>query len=271
MALVRTDFEKELAPFDSIVEKGEKHTGRTKKVQQWLCLHRFHTPGWNVTVECDDWFGGGTEAAILAFQSAMGIKATGKVDEETWYRLTHPMRKAFQNITFAPNETLAMRFAAYMRQFLSVHPTELHPNLGPWVRAFMKGHDGEWAHWCNGTISTALDHACNSMGIKMDEVMPWTWSCPEARKFAMNNKYRSTYIKPSDVKADPSQIKVGDIGLVMKGTAAQHIFAVVGMTGSVMHTIEGNTNDEGSAYGYEMCGRMRDASTGRYAIIKLNT
>jgi hypothetical protein len=270
MSLERKDFEKELAPFDGVVAVGDK-SDKTKKIQEWLCLHRFHTQGWNVSVARDGDYGPATKAAVQAFQAAMGLPSTGEVDEQTWHKLTLPMRRAFEYINFSPNETLSERVAGYLRQFLREHPTELHPNLGPWVRSFMKGHDGEWAHWCNGSISTAIDHACNTMGIDMDTIIPWTWSCPEARKFAMSKKYKCTYIKPEDVKKDPSVIGVGDLGLVMKGTAAQHIFGVVGMTNSVMHTIEGNTNDEGSAYGYEMCGRMRDAASGRYAIIKLNT
>ncbi|MHA2401861.1 MAG: peptidoglycan-binding domain-containing protein [Candidatus Kariarchaeaceae archaeon] len=270
MSLVRTDFENELDWSGADVSRGSKDKGSIKRIQEWINLHRYHTQGWNISIGVDGDFGPATEAAVMLFQSAMGLTPDGAVGQQTWFRLTKPMRSAFEKIMFSPAETLSMRFSAYMKQLLRQHPTELGANQGPWVRALMKGHDGSWAAWCNGTISTALDHACDSMGIDMKTVMPWTWSCPEARKFAMSDKYLSTYISPAEVKKDPSVIEEGDIGLVMKGTAAQHIFSITGMTGSIMHTIEGNTNDEGSANGYEMCGRMRNAASGKYAIIKLN-
>jgi hypothetical protein len=264
-------YKKEIADLGSPVKIGESDSRRVEKIQEWLCLHKYHTKGYNVMVDTDGDFGPATKSAVEKFQKASGLEVTGIVDQITWMALIAPMVRAFKTIQFQNNETIEERFVAYLKQMVAEHPTELPNNYGPWVRAFMRGHEGDWAYWCNGCLSTALDLAADSMGMPMETWIPWTWSCPESMKFAKSDKYNCIWISADEVRQNPSLVKPGDLLLVMNGKQSpSHIAAVIEMQQSVAHVIEGNTNDEGSNNGYEMCERARNVSNGKYAIIKLN-
>lgn len=55
--------------------------------------------------------------------------------------------------------------------------------------------------------------------------------------------------------------KDGDIFIMDFGKGLGHTGFVEKVEGDVLHTIEGNTNDTGSREGYEVCRRVRKAST----------
>lgn len=267
--MIREDYKKELELFPYTIKVGEKGTGYTKKIQEWLCLHKYHTKKFWVNVQVDDWYGNGTASAVKTFQQINGLEETGEVDNQTWIYLTAPMMRAFKEIVFRNSESIQKRLVAYMAQFVFEHPTELgNANKGPWVRSFMKGKEGDWAAWCNGVVSTALDHAASSMGLEMTQFLPWSWSTQESKKNALKDNNSSIFIDRKKLKA--SDISVGDLFLVVnsKGTP-RHIGVVSGIDGEVFACYEGNTNDEGSREGYELCERRRKLLNGNYSLIKL--
>lgn len=53
----------------------------------------------------------------------------------------------------------------------------------------------------------------------------------------------------------------GDIMILDYGKGLGHTGIVENVVGSYIHTIEGNTNDEGSREGFEVCRRIRKLST----------
>jgi len=61
-------------------------------------------------------------------------------------------------------------------------------------------------------------------------------------------------IKPQYKKSTPLQ---GDIFIMDFGKGTGHTGFVESVDGLNIHTIEGNTNDEGSREGYEVCRRIR--------------
>ena len=67
--LKRTDYLNELKPPKEVISVGTKGNGWAKKVQEWLNLHRFHTPNFNLRVDIDDWFGNATAEAVKDFQT----------------------------------------------------------------------------------------------------------------------------------------------------------------------------------------------------------
>ena len=94
--LKRTDYLDELKlPTEHIVV-GTKGNGWARKVQEWLNLHRFHTPGFNLRVDIDDWYGKATASAVADFQLLKKLEATGEVDMSTWLTLVSPMHRAFR-------------------------------------------------------------------------------------------------------------------------------------------------------------------------------
>lgn len=260
MALKRTDYLQEIN-YPGPLTIGTSGPD-VKRLQQWLNLQRVHTPGYKILIVVDKEFGEITAGAIKAFQTSVGIKSTGELDENTWNKLVSPMVNAFKPIKFEETATIADRALAYMRQFLANCPTELSSNRGPWVRAFMKGLDsdnkiatGDWAQWCNGCISTAIDHACHSMDITMDAIYPWTWSCFDSVLNARSEKYTCRLIVREEVKKSGFEILPGDLAISTNAQGKpQHILMadVIGNDGKECTTVEGNTNDEGSASGYEM-------------------
>jgi len=267
--LVRTDYKEEKEYCGQITMPGSKDSGVVKRIQEWICLHKYHTEYWNIQVDVDGIYGNATKGAIKEFQKMYQLPITGSVDQKTWYFLVLPLDRAFTHLNFEPNVHYRDRVVGYMENFVKQHPTELKQNGGAWVRCFMKGQEGNWAAWCCGTLCTALDHAANSMDKSMEEWLKWTWSCDSL----MNNAKvsdKARYYSASEVKANPSIVEKGDIFLVMKSSSdATHTGIVYKVEDNAMHTIEANTNDEGSREGYEMCKRIRNLNKGKYSIIKL--
>jgi len=267
--LNRTDYLNELKLPKKTIVVGTKKDGWAKKVQEWLNLHRYHTPQFNIRVDIDDWYGNATASAVMEFQSLKGIEKTGQVDTTTWLRLTAPMKRSFSKIE--GNATIQQRLVQYMEQLCKEHPTEIHPNSGPWVRSFMKGNEGDWAAWCNGVVSTALDHSCASLGIDMKDIMNWSWSCEETKQCAIKESTTATYYTPEQLNKKEIVPESGDLFLVIRKSdnRARHIGVIEKVEESIATCIEGNTNDEGSREGYELCKRKRNLSNGNYGIIKL--
>ena len=267
MSLTREDYLKELTiPTGTIGVGGDSVFA--KKIQEWVNLHKYHTKGFNVSIGIDGDYGNITKLAIEDFQELVGLDVTGEVDALTWMRLVAPMQKAFTKINCSHEFQVKDVVLAYAQQFVEQHPTEIGNNTGPWVRAFMKGTEGDWAAWCCGSVCTAIDHASNSINKSMDNWLTWDWSCEKLRKKAIEGE-NTTYMTGEEVKERYSELEPGDLFLVMSKGRAKHIGIVEKMKGDIMCTIEGNTNDEGSRDGYEFVRRKRKTNKGIYSIIKL--
>ncbi|MHA2403704.1 MAG: peptidoglycan-binding domain-containing protein [Candidatus Kariarchaeaceae archaeon] len=266
--LHREDYKKELAVPSDVIRKGANGSF-VKKVQEWINLHKYHTLGFSVHIGVDGDYGPITESAIEDFQEHYGLDVNGEVDALTWMQLVAPMQRAFTKINVSHDYSVKDLVVAYAQQFVKEHPTELGNNSGPWVRAFMKGKEGDWAAWCCGSVSTVIDHACNSLDKSMEDIIGWEWSCERMRDDAVSRE-NTTYMNPEEVKEFYSEIEPGDLFLVMKNGRANHIGIVEKMKGDIMCTIEGNTNDEGSREGYEFVRRKRKTNKGIYSIIKLS-
>tara|TARA_R110000803_G_C11943307_1_gene316844 strand:- start:101 stop:907 length:807 start_codon:yes stop_codon:yes gene_type:complete len=267
MSLEREDYLEELKVPTVTISKGGD-SSYSKKIQEWINLHKYHTQGFNLSIGIDGDYGRITESAVEDFQEAKGLEVTGEVDALTWMQLVAPMQKAFSKINCSYEFELKDVVLAYAKQFVEQHPTEIGSNTGPWVRAFMKGKEGDWAAWCCGSICTAIDHAANSLEKSMNIWFEWDWSCEKLRKKAIKGE-NTTYMTEKEVKEKYSEIEPGDIFLVMSRGRAKHIGVVEKMKGDIMCTIEGNTNDEGSRDGYEFVRRKRKTNKGIYSIIKL--
>lgn len=267
VALLRKDWTKELKAPPKVIAKGAKGEW-ARKVQEWLVLHRHHTARFRVGISVDGDFGAATEKAVKGFQKATKLEITGKVDKSTWAALVAPMERAFGEIKVSHKDF--RKTVLYLaRRFEKEHPTELKGNRGPWVRAFMKGNDGDpWA-WCDGFVSTILDHACNHVGVRMDEKIPWSWSCTTTRRYAESGNHACRWIDPEDLANDPSQVTPGDLMLVVRpgSNKARHIGIIVETEGALLHTIEGNTNDEGSREGYEVAELIRNTKYGKLGAV----
>jgi hypothetical protein len=215
-------------------------------IQEWLSLN-----GINLVI--DGVFGSATDAAVRKFQTINTLAVDGEVGPITYGRLIEPVTNALKPIPVNGRSVDEM-VAAYAQQHLKQHPREVGgQNMGPWVRYYMRGNEGVDWPWCAGFISTLVKQACKSLRIPLP--IKLSDSCIELAKNAMN---RNLFLSETDVLTDKNNLKPGSIFLNRKSPDQwSHTGIVIAVEPEVFHTIEGNTNDEGSSEGYEVCQRIR--------------
>ena len=219
---------------------------KVKLVQGWLSLHGFH-------VVVDGGFGPATAKALRAFQGKRGLATTGKLDEATHTALVAPMVAALAPIP--RKKTLGELVLAYANQHLRQHPREVGgQNRGPWVRLYTDGREGTEYPWCAGFATFCVKQACETLGVPLP--LERTLGCDVMATSCGHRFLRGT--GAASAKVTPGSI------FVQRATGAErerytyrHTGSVVSAGAETMQTIEGNTNDEGSAEGYEVCARTR--------------
>jgi hypothetical protein len=217
---------------------------RARLVQEWVSLH-----GPKIKIDGD--YGPATSTAVRGFQASRGLPPTGLVDRATHELLIAPLTAALQPITPPPGATFGSMTVAYARQHLKQHPREVGgANRGPWVRFYMDGNEGDDQLWCAGFVTLiqkqvsltlgqpvpiARSVSCDVLAARAKEVRCFEAGCPDFKR-----------------------ITPGSLFLVQKTTTDwQHVGIVTSAEKEAFHTIEGNTNDEGSREGFEACARVR--------------
>ena len=213
---------------------------------------RERLPLCGLAVTIDDDFGPATESAVKAFQTRNLSPADGVVTAATFALLAKPMTDALKPIWML-GSALGARIAAYAGQHLAQHPRELGgQNLGPWVRLYMKGNEGPDWPWCAGFACLMLEQACSIP----DTTAPIA-SSYSSSELATRAREREMLVKGSN-PADKSRVGPGSFFLVPGDeTAYKHVGIVECIDGEVFQTIEGNTNDQGTHNGYEVCQNTR--------------
>jgi len=240
--------------FTSIVKKGDKGSD-VKLTQEWLSYH-----GYPTAIDSD--FGPATERCVKRFQAKSGIAESGVVNTPTQSALLAPIRAAVAEIPVG-SKTLGALVVAYARQHLKQRPIEIGgENAGPWVRLYMDGNEGPPWPWCAGFVTFVLRQAASSKGVPMPH--PYTFGCDYLAAVAQS---KNTFLSP-ETGADLASIKPGYLFLVRKTENNwAHIGIVETVQGDSMLTIEGNTNDSGSAEGFEVCRRTRGIKDKDYLLV----
>ncbi len=119
-------------------------------------------------------------------------------------------------------------------------------NAGPEVEKYLRsvglGKGYSWCmafvYWCavQASLRTGLPNALKRTGGVMDQ-------------FNSRPALRVSAPQP------------GDVFIMDYGKGLGHTGIVEKVVGTTIHTIEGNTNDEGSREGYEVCRRKRSAAS----------
>jgi putative peptidoglycan binding protein len=216
-----------------------------RRVQEWLSLN-----GLQVKVDGD--FGPATQAAVREFESGHGLSSDGEVGAKLFELLTAPMRAALARIE-PGGRPLGALTIAYAQQHLAQHPREIGgQNRGPWVRLYMSGHDGEEWAWCAGFACFCVRQACETLGVGMPIVA--SFSCDS---LAASATERGRFLREPDA-AGRAGIRPGHLFLNRRTPSDwTHTGLVVAAGPDSFRTVEGNTNDDGSREGYEVCARMR--------------
>jgi peptidoglycan hydrolase-like protein with peptidoglycan-binding domain len=217
---------------------------KVRLIQGWLSLH-----GFNLVV--DGGYGDATARQVRAFQTANGLPVTGVVDEATYAKLVRPMVAALSPI--ASDGPLGQLVVAYARQHLVQHPQEVGgENRGPWVRLYTQGREGKDSPWCAGFATFVLGQAAGAAAVASP--LPQTLACDEMqgcagdRFLSQPKPSQRRRITPGSFFLRPSppgsKLKYAHTGIVVKAET------------DTFKSIEGNTNDEGSAEGFEVCARV---------------
>lgn len=234
--------------FDGVIRRGQRGK-KAKLVQEWLCLH-------GIFIAIDSDFGEITEKAVRQFQEMNGLELTGVIDDSTFSKLVGPMLRALTPI-FDSGKPLNRMIVDYARQHLAEHPREIGgENCGPWVRMYMRGKDGKEWLWCAGfacfIIQQAADATGNPVPIKR------SFSCDTLAERAKN---RNIFVSERALglgEIPKPEMPSGSLFLSRRTPDDwTHIGIVTNFEQDSFSTIEGNTNDEGSREGYEVCARLR--------------
>ena len=236
-----------------------------REAQEWLCLH-----GILIQVDGDQpggGFGLATEAAVKRFQKKMGCEQTGIVDKKTWDFLEAPLKRATS--TVRPLASLPQTVVAVARYHLAEHPREVGgQNMGPWVRHYMDAvlegrRAGPDFPWCAGFVCSVVRQAALAHGVSMP--IPDVVSCDDLAKGA-----QLLVGVVSGAPSRPCEAPDGSVFLLRHRTRKNdwvHTGIVTCFHGSHFETIEGNSNDEGSREGHEVCERIRAYGRFDFAVI----
>lgn len=217
---------------------------KVKIIQEWLCLHDQQT-------RPDGDFGPATDYALRQFQNALGLSENGMVDEATFNALILPMLRALTPLEVG-SKTLNDLIVAYAQKHLAEKPREVGgENCGPWVRLYMKGNQGVDWPWCAGFACFILQQAVNSMRITMP--LEPSFKCDVLGDTAES---KGLLVAAEDLaKGTPPKSKMPKGSLFLRRRSSdgwEHTGLVIEFADKIFKTIEGNTNDDGSANGYEV-------------------
>lgn len=230
------------------------------KVQQLNNLWVDMKVGLHKTLALDGEFGPGTKDAVEDFQRKYGLLADGEVGPKTMMRLSSQIRHAFTSF-IDPKEAIRTSVLRACHLHLESYPRELKQNEGPWVRSYCSGKDGKNYAWCMGFAQTMYDQALSAHGKKFTEHMPNSLSCDKVAVHFKNKGqlYKNAAMRKMSATDLLKVVKPGDLFLTAKNSKDWiHTGIIEKVDGHLIHTIEGNTNDEGSREGYEVCRRVRD-------------
>jgi len=236
--------------FPGDIKEGTKGR-KARQVQEWLSIHGFRTP-------IDEDFGLATARALESFQAARGIPVVSTVDQTTWDQLVAPMVRAFSSCD--KGSTLGDTLLRVAKQHLNEHPIEIGgANCGPWVRAYMLGNQGNAWAWCAGFVSFVMGQASEIHGVT--KPISGSFSCDQ-----LTTQARDAGRFVSEKSLDSTPADFSDTGLgtccifLVRRTSSDWThtgFAFDFKSNRTFATIEGNTNDEGSREGFEVCKRFR--------------
>lgn len=229
-----------------------------RRIQEWLSFH-----GCRTGIDGD--YGPATTTAVANFQTARSLPVTGNVDDVTWNALTAPIHDALRD---GVGMSLAERVHSIAKNHLSVHPIELGgANKGPWVRMYTGGYDGtEWA-WCAGFITSVLRQACQELATKMP--VKGSLSCDT---LAAQAQAAGLFVAEKDITSQKVQWE--DLGhsyiFLVRRTPGDwtHTGLGIGGNASSFNTVEGNSNNEGSSDGYEVCSLIRASSKKDFIVLR---
>jgi len=274
--LVKKSYLEEIKPLSKSYKLGDSGSEVTK-IKEWLMLWQLNSNYVANIVDLkngndfDTQFDANTEQVTKTIQSFLNLTATGVVDEETWQSLVHPLKESLS--LYAYNKTsLNEKMVYFATKHAQFHAAELESdNLGPGVRSYMDGYDGEQWYWCQGFACTILDQTFSSIGKDFTQYYPNTLACETFREAARKNSLLVTH---EELVAKTYIPKSGDLVLYISTSSAEAhhteiVYEVLDPEKGCMLTIGGNTNFSGSRNGVGVFFVDRNFLDADVEIVKL--
>ena len=235
-----------------IIQKGETNKSIVKAVQTKL-----NEVGCG-PISVDGDFGNQTFSAVKLFQSTRKDKngspliVDGKIGAITWEVLFGSNTIPVQDNT--TNAFLSELVKAAQNEIGTLE-VPLGSNKGPRIKQYLNsvGLD-EGYYWCAAFVYFCANQAASVLG-KSNPVYK-TAGC-----LSHWNNTTATKITKQQAIDNPSLIKVGSIFIIDHGGGMGHTGIVTSVEGGYIHTIEGNSNPEGSSNGIGVFELIRKISS----------
>lgn len=134
---------------------------------------------------------------------------------------------------------------------LGVEENPKGSNSGPQVNQYLKSVGlGPGFAWCMAFVYWCVNEACKQLVIEN----------PLLKTGGVLYQLRHTKCRIIPVKSWQA-VKPGDIFIMEFKNGKGHAGIVKSIRNGIVHTVEGNTNDEGSREGYEVCERERSITS----------
>ena len=227
-----------------LIKTGEPDKDLVKEIQKQL-----NTRGCGPLVENGN-FDAKTVSSVKLFQTrntdskGNPLEADGKIGAITWATLFGSEQVPVATVSSAGILRKVLEVAASQIGVIEQPPLS---NRGPQVDQYLRtvGLDPEGQHysWCMAFVYWCFNEAAKSLGTKNPMLKlagclnQWTSAkCPK--------------IDMDDAVNDPSLVKPGFIFIIDHGHGNGHTGLVESVNGGMITTLEGNTNNDGSANGY---------------------
>jgi hypothetical protein len=270
--MIKKHYQKELFLSKPQARGSATSSKDVEKIQSWLNLwDSVVIPRAGLAVEIDGKFGPATEIAVANFQRIHGMQPTGIVDSDLFVKLTEPLREAFSEETVHGSIRANIVHSAHLH--LNQNPLELTirgmTNMGPWVRSYMDGSEGNNWLWCMGFVQTIIDQAASRMSIDFRKLMPLAYSCDVVGKHGID---KNCLIRNKSLKQNKGIVQPGDIFLMCKSQFDWfHTGIIVDISDQTITTIEGNTNLGGSRNGNGVYKRIRNFHTTQIDVFSVES
>jgi hypothetical protein len=194
-------------------------------------------------------FGPTTEANVCRFQKGHGLAVDGVVGPRTWEALFSPEVKG---------KTVARLALQLALGYVGERERPKGSNRGPFVEECLRRTGLGGGHpWCMAFVFRCVEDAARDQGVKVP--MPNTASCSALYRWAQQHGRLVAVPEP------------GDIFLCIGGERGHYHtgFVAGAVKDGRFPTVEGNSNDDGSAEGYEVAHRPQGRKVASCHYVRL--